>query len=553
MNRSTSPGPSRRNLLRGAALGLAALGTGQALAGCSGSGAGTAVSTDIAKLPAYVPITEGPVPDLKGNGTVQPVYYRSPAESALFQSVTGRPGSGGKTSAFVVTYYSPPPAANSYLSYMGEQVNTTFDIQLVPGDSYASKFATMTAGGDLPDLVQFLTFAPPQGYPQLLDAKFQDLSEHLSGDKVRKYPNLANLPEASWASARVNGRIYGVPEPRPPFGSILVCRPDIIGELTGQEPAPKNEADFTALCKEVTDARANRYAICGQGGANGVEWGFDIIGAVFGVPNGWKLDGGRLVNKYETDEWIRTISYIKKLRAAGYYHPDTPSLENSQAKTYLANGTVLMHMDGISSLLDTTLPRGVVLGAVVPFGSDGGKGANYQGTSSFGFTAFRKADRKKIEEQLGILDYLAAPYGSQEYFKIRNGKEGVHFTRDGDDVELTRAGRTTVEPSGLFRVTEGPQVLTNPIRIDEQLRRSHAWQVATQDMLVENPVQGLYSPAASRSGSATSTLNDTVNSYILGRADLNAVRSAISSWKSAVGNTVRREYTQQLDRQGSRT
>ncbi|WP_420032042.1 extracellular solute-binding protein [Streptomyces sp. cg28] len=551
MNRPTSPALSRRNLFKGTALGIAALGTGPLLAACSGSGAGAAASGDIAALPSYLPITKGPKPDLKGNASVQPVYYRAPAESELFRSVASRPGTGGRLSAFVVTYYSPPPANNSYLKYISGQVGTSFDMQLVPGDSYASKFATMTAGGDLPDLVQFLTFAPPQGGPQLLQAKFQDLSEYLSGDKVKKYPNLANLSEASWASARVNGRIYGVPEPRPPFGSILVCRPDLIEKLTGQEPAPKNEADFTELCKQVTSERANRYAICGQGGGGSVEWGFDFFAAMFGVPNGWKLKGGKLVNRYETDEWLRTISYIKKLRGAGYYHPDTPSLENSRAKTYVANGTVLMHMDGISSLLDITLPKGVVTGAVVPFGADGGKGANYQGPSSFGFTAMKKADKKKIEEQLAVLDYLAAPYGSQEYFKLRNGQDGVHFRRDGRDVELTKAGRTMVEPTTLFRIAEGPQVLTSTIRIDEQLRRSHAWQVASQDMLVQNPVQGLYSETASRSASATTGLTDTFTSYILGRADLGAVKSAISSWKSSVGDATRDEYTRQLDKQSA--
>ncbi|MBK0296872.1 hypothetical protein IAE22_33805, partial [Bacillus sp. S34] len=96
------------------------------------------------------------------------------------------------------------------------------------GDSFDTKFATMTAGNDIPNIVEFLTFAMPPRFPQLLDAKFSDLSEYLSGDAVKEYPNLANIPTPSWRSPRINGKIYGVPEHRPPFGSVMICRPDLI-------------------------------------------------------------------------------------------------------------------------------------------------------------------------------------------------------------------------------------------------------------------------------------------------------------------------------------
>ncbi|WP_328468937.1 extracellular solute-binding protein [Streptomyces sp. NBC_00448] len=542
---------SRRKLLGGAAFGLLALGTGGALSACSSSDAASMnkLSGTLSPLPTYVPVAKGPKADLAGNSIVQPVYYASPTESELFQSVTGPIGDGSSTTGFVVTYDAPPPANNTFLSYVDKLANTKFDLTFVPGDSFAEKFATMIAGNGLPQMVEFLTFAMPPRYPQILASQFQDLSEFLSGDHIKQYPNLANIPTPSWVSARINGKIYGVPEHRPPFGSILVCRPDVIKKLTGQEPAPKNEDDFTELCKSVTDAKANRYAICGQGGANGVDWGYDIIGAMFGVPNGWERTGGKFVNKYETEEWVRAVSYIRKLNAAGYYHPDTPSLQNAQAKTYIANGTVLMHMDGISALLDTTLPNGVVTGAVVPFGADGGKGANYQGSSSFSFTALKKAGASKIKEQLRILNYLAAPFGSKETFDLTHGKQGVHYTGSGADAALTKAGDTMVNASALYRLAAGPQVLNLAIRRDEQLRRSHEWQVATQHMLVQSPVTGLYSATASQSASAESAVLDAMNDYILGRANLSKVRGAVRTWTSSVGNTIRAEYEKAYEKQ----
>ena len=50
--------------------------------------------------------------------------------------------------------------------------------------------------------------------PELLRAKFADLTEHLSGDAVKEYPFLANLPTESWRTCVFNGGIYGLPVPR---------------------------------------------------------------------------------------------------------------------------------------------------------------------------------------------------------------------------------------------------------------------------------------------------------------------------------------------------
>ncbi len=540
---------SRRTLISGAAFGIAAIGLSGTLAGCSNGSTASTISDTVAALPTYVPITDGPKPDLPGNDIVQPGYYTYPAESELFQSVTGKIGAGNPTSGFVVTYAAPPPANNSYLQFMNEQANTTFDLQFVPGDSFDSKFATMTAGNDIPDMVEFLTFAMPPRFPQLLDAKFQDLSEHLSGDAVKKYPNLANIPTASWRSARVNGKIYGVPEHRPPFGSIMVCRPDLIEQLTGAEPAPKDKDDFTELCTAVTDTKAGRYAIAGQGGSGGVDWAYDFIGATFGVPNQWAADGTKLTHKWETDAWLETVSYVKKLWALGVYHPDTPSLESAKAKLYIANGTAMMHLDGISALLDVTQSKDIVTGAIVPFGADGGKGANYQGTSSFSFTALKKTTDARIEEQLRILDYLSAPFGSKEAFTITHGKKNVHYTGNGPDAVLTDAGTQMINASSLYRLAAGPQVLNTAIRIDEQLWQSHKWQVATQDMLVKNPVDGFYSPSASSSSSANTNFTSVCNDYILGRTNLAAVKGAVTSWKSAAGDKMRSEYQEAIQKQ----
>ncbi|VXB50400.1 extracellular solute-binding protein [Plantibacter sp. T3] len=550
MNDTTS-GLSRRTFLTAAGVGLAVLGLGSALAGCTPGGAtsGAAGSGALVPLPTYVPITKGPTPDLAGSATVQPVYLSAPKEAELFTSVSGKAAVSGTVSGFVISYSPPAPASNSYLQAAEQELGCKLDLQVVPADSFAPKFATVVAGGSVPDLVEFLAFQLPPSYPQLLKAQFADLSDHLSGDKVKAYPNLANLPTPSWEGCRINGRIYGVPVNRPPFGNMLISRPDVIKDLTGAEPAPKTKDEFTELCKAVTDAKRNRYAISGQSNGDSVDWGYDFMGAMFGVPNGWELQGSKLVHKWESDRWLETLSYIKELKDAGYYHPDTPSISGSQAKTYMANGTVLMHQDGISAIIDPSAPEGVVYDAILPFAADGGDGIVYQGSSMFSFTAIKQADDARVKELLTLLNHLAAPYGSTEGFFLQYGRAGEHHTREADGrVVLTEAGSAQIGPTSLNRLAAAPQILASAVPMEERLRRSHAWQEQASPMLQKSPITGLYSETAGKTSSATNALSSTMNEYVLGRTGFDAVKSGIASWKKSTNDKVRAEYQEQLEK-----
>ncbi|MFC7586105.1 hypothetical protein ACFQYP_21955 [Nonomuraea antimicrobica] len=89
---------------------------------------------------------------------------------------------------------------------------------------YPSKVAVIIAGGDLPDAMAVRHEIPQR--PAMLNALFEDLSEHLSGPAVREYPYLANIPTAHWRATVYNGGIYGLPMPRANVGSVMFYRAD---------------------------------------------------------------------------------------------------------------------------------------------------------------------------------------------------------------------------------------------------------------------------------------------------------------------------------------
>lgn len=543
---------SRRRLLSGGALGLAGIAGASALAGCGGatggSGSSAQISTDLAELPTYTPITDGPTPDLPGTEVVQPAYFTAPQSADLWQSVDDAhlPQASDPVSAFIISYSTPPPSNNPFLAEVNRRLGTELDLRITSSDSFTQKFATVVAGGDVPDMVEFIAFDLPANHPQLLDAQFADLTPFVSGEAIADYPNLANIPSTSWESCRVNGKFYGTPVHRPAFGSIMVSRPDLFEEVLGEEPAPASKDEFTAMLTEVTDPRAGRFAITGQNAGSAVDWGWDFLGAMFGVPNQWGLEGSELVHKFETDAWFETLEYIKQLWDLGVYHPDTPSSSGSQAKAYLAAGTSLLHQDGISALLDKTSPE-TPYDAIVPFAAAGGPGIMYQGSSLFSFTALKKADDDRLVEQLKILNYLAAPFGSEENFFLTYGTEGEHHTRAADgSVSLTDGGTTQIGPSAVSYLSAPPQVLFSAVPLEDRLTRDHTWQSATEDMLVKSAVAGLYSPASSKASSSEGDVLTAATEYVLGRAALDPVHTAVESWKSSFGDTIRAEYTEQL-------
>ena len=105
-------------------------------------------------------------------------------------------------------------------------MGVNLELQMVSNADYLQKFPTVIAGNELPDMLQTPNGSPPPipNLPQLLDKRFTNLTEYLSGDAVKEYPILANLPTRTWKSAVFNGGIYGIPIPRGAIGSYHFIR-----------------------------------------------------------------------------------------------------------------------------------------------------------------------------------------------------------------------------------------------------------------------------------------------------------------------------------------
>lgn len=239
----TNPRVTRRSVLA-ATGGAALLAGGASLTGCSNSKTAannTAAKNEAVKLPTYDQYTEIK-PDLPGTEQgVDNAFRTWPTDNP--KSVPGKPGTGKETvSGMANIYYAAPPgpSRNSFWAGLNERLGVDLKLQMVGNADYNQKYATTIAGSDLPDVMQTQITSPGlvANLPTLLDKRFSPLDEHLGGDAIKDYPNLANIPETHWTSTIFNGHIYGIPIPRGRISNYNFVRQDL-WEAKGLSLEPK--------------------------------------------------------------------------------------------------------------------------------------------------------------------------------------------------------------------------------------------------------------------------------------------------------------------------
>ncbi|MFF1962189.1 hypothetical protein ACFVW5_00960 [Streptomyces sp. NPDC058232] len=533
---------SRRGFM--GAAGIAGL-TVAGLSSLTACGSGATVSKGGAKasaklkLPTYVAAQTAPA-DLAGNAAgLDATYLRYPKK--LTKSVAKAPGDGSRITALTETFTTPAPAQgkNAYWQELNKRLGSQFDMTIVveEGAGYPGKFNAIIASGDIPDLVWFPPNQGLQHVPELLDAKFHDLTPHLSGDAVKKYPNLANLPTTAWKTAVINGKIRGVAVAYGSMGQVYVVNQDFWKPVGGAEFT--SAEDFLAKGKELLDAKRNKYVLepayvnhVGQF----AQW--------FGAPASWRLEDGKLTHLYETEEYLEAVAFAVKVRKAGLFWPD-PNLSTTMEK--VAQGSLGAYVQSFPSFLTDVKTYDFPFGVIVPFAGKAGVTPAYTlGYGSVGYTAIsKKADTKRVEMLLRVLDYLAAPFGTEERLFLDNGIEGTHYTRTSNgDIKLTAKGNaeavTTAMPLAFLANT--PEYIYLPGK-SELASKIHGWQEELLKLGKANPTSGHFSDTSTKKSASIGTaVSDTVLDVVAGRKPISAFQDQVKKWRSGGGDQMRAEY-----------
>jgi putative aldouronate transport system substrate-binding protein len=269
---------------------------------------------------------------------------------------------------------------------------------------------------------------------------------------------------------------------------------------------------------------------------------------MFRAPNQWRESGGKFTRDWETPEYKEAVALLKSYWDAGYVHPDTPSYIQQQGAQSFYAGKFGMYPTnffafGIAWDRILGINKNFRLNALLPVAFDGGKGVQFQDWGGNQITVLKKGSPERIKQVLGVLNYLAAPFGSSEYLNLWYGQQGTDFEFDtqGNPV-YTKAGQNNVQYIAWQTIISPPAVLFDGLD-PGFVKVAHPIETAAHELAITDPTVGLYSPThATKGASLTQAMTDGVNEVLFGRAPVSSLDNVVKTWRTNGGDQIRSEF-----------
>ncbi|MEV0182832.1 extracellular solute-binding protein [Streptomyces sp. NPDC050625] len=555
---SASSAPSRRSFLASTAVAAAAVAGGMPLlAACGGSDSGSGGGSSSGKgakklLPAYV---AGNVvtPDIASkNGSA--VGFTGKLDLAgLKTSVPKKLGKGGKVSIMSPFWGTPPKADNAYYRAMNDRIGVDVGWQNQDGNTYDQKLGAVLASSDVPDMVVVPGWNMGGKIPSAIIGKFADLGPYLSGDAVKDYPNLAAVPTDAWRRCIFGGKLRGLPMPASYVTNIVPLYRKDIFDKEGYE-IPRSADEFMALAKEITNARAKRWA------CTDMKWtAFNSFGVLSGSekPLGWNLVDGKLVYRIETQEYLEALEWTRKLFAAGVVHPDAKLGKSSATDPgpKFAAAEFLIYNQDISQWWSRTAEQATqnpdykIWGMDI-WGHDGGDPALFatQPANIFAFIN-KKASESVIRDALAVANVTAAPYGTEEYMLTNYGVEGTHYTvKNGVPTKTTQGNNEVL--NAYVMVASPAATIAHP-DFPDVARGQVEWQQRMGAFTKKSAFYGQQITEPTRYTNLSNDFEQLEDDIVRGRKKISDMQQAVADWKSKGGDKLRDWYRKLLDENGS--
>jgi putative aldouronate transport system substrate-binding protein len=158
-------------------------------------------------------------------------------------------------------------------------------------------------------------------------------------------------------------------------------------------------------------------------------------------------------------------------------------------------------------------------------------------------------DEDRLTEILNVLDYLSAPFGSEEQYFIANGTEGVHHTVDAHGIPIVNPDSAIDLSVQYVGVTSGD----NSYRIHPNAAPWADSFVAVMESMAQNsitrPLEGLEAASqtfVTKGAQLKQLWTDFEAGVITGRESIDDLQSFVDNYMSQGGTQVQGEYTQAL-------
>jgi putative aldouronate transport system substrate-binding protein len=509
------------------------------------------------QLPSYMAPAGAPPPDVPGTDLIPHGYLTYP--KTVFQSVATPPGDGGTVTVAAETFNPLIPLdQNTVWQQLNKVMNLKLDLNLAPFSDWAfGKFQALVAGGDLPDITMIPIGGVIPDLPAFLEAKIQDLTPFVSGDAVKEYPNLAALPTVGWRGMVYNNKIFAVPIASSQFYWGLWGHQEVL-EARGLN-WPRSADEFRQVLKTLTNLQQNKYGIGFEVG-NRYAFGLTNVGgqiwpAIYGAPNNWSVSSdGKWAKDWESDRFKAGVQLARDVWADGSFDPNTTYTTPTADQAFETNGfafrfdntLAIANFDaGVTPnhrfMPTQNPPWKIRLAPPIPAQS-GGKPQYNLGPGNFGLIVLKKADPARIKLLLKVINYIVAPFGSQEYLYANYGVQGQDFTYDdaGNPIRTKQGVANQFSWQGVMGVPA--PVLFDPDNRDFAPTMNASLKLLA-DAGVQDPTVGLYSATNQKQGFLIQTkVADGFIDIVVGRRPMSDYDQLLAEWRSGGGDTIRGEY-----------
>ena len=294
-----------------------------------------------------------------------------------------------------------------------KDTGNSVEIVSLPWGQAFEKFATMVAGGDIPDVVEM-----PDRWLALYSPQLMDLGPYLES-----WEDGRTLTDTTIAmgSATIGGALKEIP-----YGFYLRAmfyNKDLLAEA-GVDGPPETLEEFRAASAAVSELEG-KYGYCLRGGPGGLNGWMMMAATMMGSPEFFDAEGKSTINSPKA---VEGLQFLIDLYQDGLAPRDSVSWGFNEIVAGFYSGTCAFldqDPDALIAVAERMDPESFAV-APMPKGPDG---MSFPTIGYAGWAGFESSDHK--DEVFSLIAHLSSPEANDTWAK-RVGVIPIHKGADQD-------------------------------------------------------------------------------------------------------------------------
>ena len=452
--------------------------------------------------------------------------------------------------SIMVPLHFPHSPSDESIALLEQLTNTKLELSWVPDGIYSDKMNTALT---------------TNSYKKVMFEKYTDYVSIKSsirtgafweiGPYLEQFPNLKQLNGDILLQTAVDGKIYGLYTERQSSRQGIIIRKDWLDSLGMKEPTTIDELYEILYAFTYQDPDYNgKDDTIGLTDRNDLIYGaFKTLGSYFGTPNNWELMDQTFIPEFETEPYMNTMNFIKKLYEEKLINADFPVTSKEKQRELLIRGTAGVYigtMTDVQRLYEEAKQFNDAVEFTVINRIEGPAGNRIWSIPNFnGLYLFSKKAIPTEDELLKVLAFFDRTMDADVANLLHYGIKDKHHTVEDNKVILSEelTALRSQEVNALYSLMIADLSNSNVMEVVEQ---HHLWSYAAQlvednnKFLVLDPTVGLESLTYDEHGSELyRIISDATYNYILGAIDNNEYEQKIKLWRKNGGDRIIAEYT----------